>query len=118
MMHLMSMHGFGGMWPPAYNMMHQMMQSMLMMAQPSTPLQPESYFHHTKPSEASSNPPDITATTIYPTIANFISALALCFPDRHLVGVMTSMQDYFDINEVLAFLKKDLMGGSIWNVRG
>ena len=113
MMHLMGMQGFGGMWPPAYNMMHQMMQSVLMMAQPSTSLQPESYSCHTKPSEASSNPPDITATTIYPTIENFISALALHFPDRHLVpGVMTSfhMQDYLDIDEVLAFSKEDLMG--------
>ena len=112
MMHPMGMQGFGGMWPPAYTMMHQMMQSVPMMAQPSTSLQPESYSRHTKLFEASSDPPNITATTIYPTIANFISALALRFPDRHLAGVMTSfhMQDYFDIDEVLTFSKEDLMG--------
>jgi hypothetical protein len=111
MMHLMGMQGFSGMWPPAYNMMHQM-QSVPIMAQSSMSLQPESYSRHTKSFEASSDPPDITATTIYPTITNFISALALRFPDRHLEGVMTSfhMQDYFDIDEVLVFSKEDLMG--------
>jgi hypothetical protein len=107
----MGMQGFGGMWPPAYNMTHQMMQSMPTMTQPSISLQPEPS-SYTKPFEASSDPPDITAATIYPTIASFISALALCFPQRHLVGVITSfnMQDYFDIDKVLAFSKEDLMG--------
>jgi len=119
MMHLMGMQGFGGMWPPAYNMMHQM-QSMPMMAQPSMSLQPELYSHRTKSFKASSDLPDITTTTIYPTILNFISALTLRFPDQHLVGVMTSfhMQDYFNIDEVTCVFEGGSHGKSIWNVRG
>jgi hypothetical protein len=34
MMQPMGMQGFGGMWPPAYNMMHQMMQQSMPIAQP------------------------------------------------------------------------------------
>ena len=79
MMQPMGMQGFSGMWPPAYNMMHQMMQQSMPIVQPYAT--PERSSRHMKPFKASSDPPDIAAATIYPPIANFISALAVHFPE-------------------------------------
>jgi len=77
-----------------------------MMSAPTTPVRSLS------PIQPSSDPPDFTATNPYPLISDFIATLQLQHPHRSLFGTSTAFatNDYFHIDEVILFLKEELMG--------